>query len=189
RAWSVTGVQTCALPILPPVAGRVPEPAPPPHPGPLLPPTPDAPKVRRARAALGPFALRLQSLFEDRPEAVERLCAAIEARAAVRGLDAALGELDRELSQPRWKGRRSEEHTSELQSLTNLVCRLLLEKKTNNRAIVRTKISLYTVLAATAELFVCELRAITPVCVGLMRAHVLITEVDTPCSSVESPAH
>src|SRR5438093_8472048 len=29
-----------------------------------------------------------------------------------------------------WKsGVRSEEHTSELQSLTNLVCRLLLEKK------------------------------------------------------------
>src|SRR5262249_62357491 len=26
-------------------------------------------------------------------------------------------------------GRRSEEHTSELQSLTNLVCRLLLQKK------------------------------------------------------------
>src|SRR5262249_61041579 len=29
--------------------------------------------------------------------------------------------------------RRSEEHTSELQSLTNLVCRLLLEKKKKNR--------------------------------------------------------
>src|SRR5437016_10188397 len=28
--------------------------------------------------------------------------------------------------------RRSEEHTSELQSLTNLVCRLLLEKKNSN---------------------------------------------------------
>src|SRR5262249_62416484 len=28
--------------------------------------------------------------------------------------------------------RRSEEHTSELQSLTNLVCRLLLEKKKKN---------------------------------------------------------
>src|SRR5258706_10401908 len=28
---------------------------------------------------------------------------------------------------------RSEEHTSELQSLTNLVCRLLLEKKKNPR--------------------------------------------------------
>src|SRR5437016_7739498 len=28
---------------------------------------------------------------------------------------------------------RSEEHTSELQSLTNLVCRLLLEKKKNDK--------------------------------------------------------
>src|SRR5438046_4677032 len=28
-----------------------------------------------------------------------------------------------------WSTNRSEEHTSELQSLTNLVCRLLLEKK------------------------------------------------------------
>src|SRR5438046_8357067 len=36
----------------------------------------------------------------------------------------------------RFPVERSEEHTSELQSLTNLVCRLLLEKKnktTNNR--------------------------------------------------------
>src|SRR5260370_10956282 len=31
------------------------------------------------------------------------------------------------------KSRRSEEHTSELQSHLNLVCRLLLEKKKNNR--------------------------------------------------------
>src|SRR6266404_3336323 len=30
-----------------------------------------------------------------------------------------------------WNGRRSEEHTSELQSLAKLVCRLLLEKKKN----------------------------------------------------------
>src|SRR2546426_8990208 len=30
-----------------------------------------------------------------------------------------------------WSGRRSEEHTSELQSPCNLVCRLLLEKKKN----------------------------------------------------------
>src|SRR2546425_7083466 len=29
----------------------------------------------------------------------------------------------------RWRGMRSEEHTSELQSLAYLVCRLLLEKK------------------------------------------------------------
>src|ERR1019366_10297945 len=30
------------------------------------------------------------------------------------------------------RANRSEEHTSELQSLTNLVCRLLLEKKNTN---------------------------------------------------------
>src|SRR5438093_13135463 len=40
----------------------------------------------------------------------------------------ALGRVRR--SPPRCRAwRRSEEHTSELQSLTNLVCRLLLEKK------------------------------------------------------------
>src|SRR2546425_3330917 len=33
---------------------------------------------------------------------------------------------------PAWPGGRSEEHTSELQSLAYLVCRLLLEKKKNN---------------------------------------------------------
>src|SRR5262249_61283651 len=33
--------------------------------------------------------------------------------------------------------KRSEEHTSELQSLTNLVCRLLLEKKKNKHTIRR----------------------------------------------------
>src|SRR2546430_11316945 len=32
---------------------------------------------------------------------------------------------------PRWCATRSEEHTSELQSQSNLVCRLLLEKKNN----------------------------------------------------------
>src|SRR5438045_7371760 len=32
-----------------------------------------------------------------------------------------------------YKGKRSEEHTSELQSLRHLVCRLLLEKKKKNK--------------------------------------------------------
>ena len=35
----------------------------------------------------------------------------------------------RELTDHTTKHKRSEEHTSELQSRTNLVCRLLLEKK------------------------------------------------------------
>src|SRR5260370_8969415 len=34
-------------------------------------------------------------------------------------------------AQWRWRASRSEEHTSELQSHLNLVCRLLLEKKNN----------------------------------------------------------
>src|SRR2546430_7909389 len=33
-------------------------------------------------------------------------------------------------------GQRSEEHTSELQSQSNLVCRLLLEKKKNNPTLI-----------------------------------------------------
>ena len=40
-----------------------------------------------------------------------------------------IGDFDTELVQVFW---RSEEHTSELQSRRNLVCRLLLEKKKNN---------------------------------------------------------
>src|SRR5438034_6060076 len=36
-----------------------------------------------------------------------------------------------------WLNRRSEEHTSELQSHSDLVCRLLLEKKKKNNKIYR----------------------------------------------------
>src|SRR2546430_4465268 len=41
--------------------------------------------------------------------------------------------------------RRSEEHTSELQSQSNLVCRLLLEKKNNDRDVFSS--SVYSALA------------------------------------------
>src|SRR5262249_59656242 len=44
--------------------------------------------------------------------------------------------LSRQGSVAAHKLRRSEEHTSELQSLTNLVCRLLLEKKKNRTNII-----------------------------------------------------
>src|SRR5256885_6608247 len=51
--------------------------------------------------------------------------------ANLRALLASLCALYCVLLQPSWAGRpvRSEEHTSELQSPCNLVCRLLLEKK------------------------------------------------------------
>src|SRR2546430_7005903 len=39
---------------------------------------------------------------------------------------------------------RSEEHTSELQSQSNLVCRLLLEKKKKNNYIYITKVLTYS---------------------------------------------
>src|SRR5688572_32576051 len=41
---------------------------------------------------------------------------------------------------------RSEEHTSELQSQSNLVCRLLLEKKKKNQKLQNPQIRLYTAL-------------------------------------------
>src|SRR5256885_17136626 len=40
------------------------------------------------------------------------------------------------LFRPESRASRSEEHTSELQSPCNLVCRLLLEKKKNNKNII-----------------------------------------------------
>src|SRR5438270_4575750 len=56
-----------------------------------------------------------------------------------RSLSEALPDLEREdrrLVHPRRRDerRRSEEHTSELQSQSNLVCRLLLEKKKNQHS-------------------------------------------------------
>src|ERR1039457_7410527 len=45
----------------------------------------------------------------------------------------------KKISKPR-SGARSEEHTSELQSPCNLVCRLLLEKKKKKRVKHRTEV-------------------------------------------------
>src|SRR5688572_30996150 len=57
-----------------------------------------------------------------------------------RGLDLPRPAHDHRLPADRAPDLRSEEHTSELQSQSNLVCRLLLEKKKiNNRSIVITR--------------------------------------------------
>src|SRR2546427_2336695 len=50
-------------------------------------------------------------------------------------------------------GDRSEEHTSELQSQSNLVCRLLLEKKKKTPA--QAHVPHYTMLADAAQLRDC----------------------------------
>lgn len=62
-----------------------------------------APLVGRPLA--GPFAARLKSIFEDRPEAVERLCAAAEARAAIAGEEKLLTELTLEMASARWRAK------------------------------------------------------------------------------------
>src|SRR5207249_10650252 len=57
------------------------------------------------------------------------------------------GSLDRhERDEPGLRRRRSEEHTSELQSRFDLVCRLLLEKKKTNPS--RTKTSFAAIAAS-----------------------------------------
>src|SRR5437016_8372944 len=55
-----------------------------------------------------------------------------ESGTAERAVEAELAQ-HRQRVGGRLPGERSEEHTSELQSLTNLVCRLLLEKKNKKR--------------------------------------------------------
>jgi len=68
-------------------------------------PSPELPPPPRVRRAQGPFAQRVQSIFEDRPEAVERLCAAAEARAASAGEEPMLREISAELSREVWRER------------------------------------------------------------------------------------
>ena len=68
-------------------------------------PSPELPPPPRVPSSPGPFAQRLRSILDDVPEAVERLCAAAEARASVHGEEGLLRELSAELSREVWRGR------------------------------------------------------------------------------------
>ena len=70
-------------------------------------PSSELPRPMRAAVAQGRFTQRVLSLFEDRPEAVDRLCAAAEARAALSGEEALLRELSEELARKRWQEKRA----------------------------------------------------------------------------------
>src|SRR3712207_8501380 len=74
---------------------------------------------RPPRSTLFPYTTLFRSVAGHRARAARR--------AADRG---SAGHLGRDRGQP--GARRSEEHTSELQSRQYLVCRLLLEKKKTN---------------------------------------------------------
>src|SRR5438093_2723996 len=84
-----------------------------------------------------PATSRQTRTFEDRADALAHFfLRAGEAPRLLAYNDAVGCPLDQALAAIEWTAAvgilaqdRSEEHTSELQSLTNLVCRLLLEKK------------------------------------------------------------
>src|SRR5438093_4015368 len=87
-------------------------------------------RERPARAGPGTDELRRRRLLAV-PAPLVRDVHGLLARdaGAPRRRHRAVGERLQQLPPPLSRAARSEEHTSELQSLTNLVCRLLLEKK------------------------------------------------------------
>src|SRR5438270_1846167 len=89
------------------------------------------------RSTLFPYTTLFRSVRDDRP--------AQTAPVLVARLAPHLGLLDaRPHEQRQQRGKRSEEHTSELQSQSNLVCRLLLEKKKKNKTQTNHDIHLCT---------------------------------------------
>src|SRR5258706_11895720 len=86
---------------------------------------------RPPRSTLFPYT----TLFRSPPEQRTRITAEIVRRIKVdRG-----GGDPKNIVMASCSFDRSEEHTSELQSLTNLVCRLLLEKKKKKKKNQKTK--------------------------------------------------
>src|SRR5687767_15560172 len=82
---------------------------------------------RPPRSTLFPYTTLFRSiLIPEHPFRYERVFHLLRERLGESDLSRGLGQ------RPRYSVIRSEEHTSELQSLAYLVCRLLLEKKKKN---------------------------------------------------------
>src|SRR5438046_4955439 len=92
-----------------------------------------APALVRCRHVQIPFAVERQPLWPPQPAEkhtdLTALCNAVDPVKAGRCRPRHVQVAVRMKRQVVRGHRRSEEHTSELQSLTNIVCRLLLEKK------------------------------------------------------------
>src|SRR2546430_4450751 len=87
---------------------------------------------RPPRSTLFPYTTLFRSIHDGKLYAVPMIAATFSLYLNRKHFQEA--GLDPDKDYPRtWEdiGRRSEEHTSELQSQSNLVCRLLLEKKKN----------------------------------------------------------
>src|SRR5438093_9798939 len=94
-------------------------------------------RPRPPRSTLFPYTtlFRSKALSVPQPGVHNLENAAAAALLAVE-MGVAPGAVERALSR-----FRSEEHTSELQSLTNLVCRLLLEKKKHHQVVLATNVA------------------------------------------------
>src|SRR2546430_13211786 len=91
---------------------------------------------RPPRSTLFPYTTLFRSLTPDeratRRDSVDSIAAASTELARLRALEQDVRWGSKPMDAERQERlRRSEEHTSELQSQSNLVCRLLLEKKKN----------------------------------------------------------
>src|SRR2546422_7404588 len=94
---------------------------------------------RPPRSTLFPYTTLFRSVQESTTEEVNEIPSATTSAGAPRGTRARQEIRDQpsstlpgsRIEQP--SNRRSEEHTSELQSRLHLVCRLLLEKKKKNK--------------------------------------------------------
>src|SRR2546430_9925694 len=84
---------------------------------------------RPPRSTLFPYT----TLFRSRHDHVLEVHARDPLAAGLDQVLGAVGDLHVAFGVDRRDDRRSEEHTSELQSQSNLVCRLLLEKKNQRR--------------------------------------------------------
>src|SRR2546427_2290713 len=89
---------------------------------------------RPPRSTLFPYT----TLFRSRQQIEDQgLLSLNDAMRSVTGIHVVSSDSDR--SDFYSRGFRSEEHTSELQSQSNLVCRLLLEKKKKKKKISRSQ--------------------------------------------------
>src|SRR2546422_5674025 len=86
---------------------------------------------RPPRSTLFPYT----TLFRSRPDAPDLM----DTAALRQWKCSATKAMSSSLALPSTGGDRSEEHTSELQSRLHLVCRLLLEKKKNQRHVIMTR--------------------------------------------------
>src|SRR2546426_6702949 len=96
---------------------------------------------RPPRSTLFPHTTLFRSQRQRQPNGLQDLTTPTQPRRVEHqrsgGVGRLGGERTRQAEPNEILGERSEEHTSELQSPCNLVCRLLLEKKKKNSSIER----------------------------------------------------